>query len=52
MMATGDWKKLHNEKQCNLLSSQSIIVIMKSGGMKWTVHEGGERYIQHFGLKV
>jgi hypothetical protein len=33
--ATGDWRKLHNEKLCNLYISPNIITMMKSRRMRW-----------------
>jgi hypothetical protein len=35
---TGKRKKLHNEKLCDLYSSPSIIIIIKSRSMKWAGH--------------
>jgi hypothetical protein len=35
---TGEWNKLHNEKLRDLYSSPSIIRIIKSRRMRWTVH--------------
>jgi hypothetical protein len=34
----GGWRKLHNEKLHNLYSSPSIIRMIKSRRMRWTVH--------------
>jgi hypothetical protein len=34
----GEWRKLHNEKLCDLYSSQSIIRIIKSRRMRWAGH--------------
>jgi hypothetical protein len=35
---TGGWRKLHNEELHNLYSSPSIIRMIKSRRMRWTVH--------------
>jgi hypothetical protein len=35
---TGGWRKLHNEELHNLLSSPSIIRIIKSRRMRWAGH--------------
>jgi hypothetical protein len=35
---TGGWLKLHNEELHNLYSSPYIIIMMKSGRMKWARH--------------
>jgi hypothetical protein len=35
---TGGWRKLHNEELCDLYSSPSIIIIIKSRRMKWAGH--------------
>jgi hypothetical protein len=35
---TGGWRKLHNEKLCDLYSLPSIIRIIKSMRMRWAVH--------------
>jgi hypothetical protein len=35
---TGEWRKLHVEKLCDLYSSPSIIRIMKSRRMRWEEH--------------
>jgi hypothetical protein len=34
----GEWRKLHNEKLCDLYSSPSIIRIIKSRWMRWAGH--------------
>jgi hypothetical protein len=33
-----EWRKLHNEELNDLYFSLNIILVMKSRGMKWTVH--------------
>jgi hypothetical protein len=33
-----EWRKLHNEKLCDLNSSPSIIRIIKSRRMRWAGH--------------
>jgi hypothetical protein len=35
---TGGWRKLHNEKLCNLYSLQSIISVIKSRWKRWAEH--------------
>jgi hypothetical protein len=35
---TGEWRKLHNEKLCDLCSSPSIIRIIKPRRMRWAGH--------------
>jgi hypothetical protein len=35
---TGDWRKLHNEELYNLYSSPSIIRMIKSRQIRWTLH--------------
>jgi hypothetical protein len=35
---TGGWRKLHNEELHNLYSSPSIVRIIKSRRMRWTVY--------------
>jgi hypothetical protein len=35
---TGEWRKLHNEELLDLYSSPSIIIIIKSKGMRWAGH--------------
>jgi hypothetical protein len=35
---SGGWRKLHKEKLCDLYSSSSIIIIIKSRRMRWTGH--------------
>jgi hypothetical protein len=35
---TGGWRKLHNEDMHELYSSPSIIRMIKSRSMRWTVH--------------
>jgi hypothetical protein len=37
----GGWRKLHNEKLCNLYSSSSIIKIIKSRKMRLVAHVVG-----------
>jgi hypothetical protein len=32
---TGEWGQLHNEKVCDLYSSSSILIIIKSRWMRW-----------------
>jgi hypothetical protein len=42
---TGGWRKLHNEKFCNVYSSPSIIRMIKLRRMRWVGHVtrmGGE----------
>jgi hypothetical protein len=42
---TGGWRKLHNEELCDLYSSPSIIIMIKSRRMRWAGHVtrmGGE----------
>jgi hypothetical protein len=34
----GGWRKLHNEELHNLYTSPSIIIIIKSGMMRWVGH--------------
>jgi hypothetical protein len=34
----GGWRKLHNEKLCNLYSLLSIIGMIKSRRMRWAGH--------------
>jgi hypothetical protein len=46
---TGVWRKLHNEKLCDLYSSPNILRMIKSRGMKWVGHvaqmwEGRDMY--------
>jgi hypothetical protein len=36
--ATGEWRKLHNEKLRDLYSSPSIIRMVKSKRMRWAGH--------------
>jgi hypothetical protein len=35
---TGEWRKLHDEDLCDLYSSLSIIIIIKSRRMRWAGH--------------
>ena len=35
---TGEWRRLHNEKQNNLNSSPNIVRVIKSRRMRWTEH--------------
>jgi hypothetical protein len=35
---TGGWRKQHNEELYDLYSSPSIIIIIKSKGMRWARH--------------
>jgi hypothetical protein len=35
---TGEWRKLHNEELRDLYSSPSIIRIIQSRRIRWTVH--------------
>jgi hypothetical protein len=35
---TGGWRKLYNEKLCDLYSSTSIIRLIKSRRMRWVGH--------------
>jgi hypothetical protein len=35
---TGGWRKLHNEERRDLYTSPSIIRIIKSRRLEWTVH--------------
>jgi hypothetical protein len=35
---TGEWRKLHNKELHDLYSSPSIIIIIKSLGMRWAGH--------------
>jgi hypothetical protein len=37
---TGGWRKLHNEELRNLYSSQSIIRMIQSRGVRWAGHVG------------
>jgi hypothetical protein len=32
------WIRLHNEELHNLYSFPNVIIMMKSSGMRWTVH--------------
>ena len=45
---TGEWRKLHNEKDADLYSSPNIVWVIKSRRMRWTGHvasgEKGEVY--------
>jgi hypothetical protein len=51
--ATGDWRRLHNEELNDLYSSQNIIRVSKSRGMRLAGHVarmgGKERCMQDFG---
>jgi hypothetical protein len=35
---TAEWRKLHNKELHDLYSSPSIIILMKSRGMRWAEH--------------
>jgi hypothetical protein len=35
---TGEWRELHNKELCDLYSSPSIIIIIKSRRMRWAGH--------------
>jgi hypothetical protein len=35
---SGNWRKLHNEELHNLYSSPSVIRMLKSRRMEWTLH--------------
>jgi hypothetical protein len=34
----GSWRRLHNEELHNLYTSQNVIRVIKSGGMRWVGH--------------
>jgi hypothetical protein len=34
----GGWRKLHNEEICHLYSSPSVLTMIKSRRVRWTVH--------------
>ena len=50
---TGEWRKLHNGEPKDLYSSPNIILLIKSGSMRWVgciASMGGEeRCVQGFG---
>jgi hypothetical protein len=46
---TGEWRKLQNEELNNLLFSLTIVLVIKSGMMKWAGHAAygvGERHVK------
>jgi len=53
---TREWRKLHNEELTDLYSSTNNILVIKSIGMRWTVHVARmgeeERCIQDFGRET
>jgi hypothetical protein len=46
---TGEWRKLHNEELCNLLSLPNIIQVIKPRRMRWAEHVArmGRRICAH-----
>jgi len=49
--ATGEWRKLHNEKLNDLYCSPNIVRVIKLRRISWAGHVArmGERRIQGFG---
>ena len=49
---TGEWRKLHNEKHYDLYSSPNVILLIKSGIMRWVEHvtRVGKRRCAYRGL--
>ena len=35
---TGEWRRQYNEEICDPCSSSSIILVVKSGRMRWVKH--------------
>jgi len=49
---TGEWRKLHYEELNDVYCSPNIVLVIKSGIMRWAGHVvsgGEERCIQGFG---